>query len=93
MPKIYFDGKNARSFYRSAIIFSAFLLSAACATSQGDSAQWVAHGYLAPGPTSNPETVGSYPTRAECDAAGDAWMSRQVVGNPIFAECILVGVN
>ena len=90
MSKTYLDGKNAHGFYRSAIIFCAVLLSAACATSQSDSIQWVAHGYLTPGPTINPEIIGVYPTRAECDAAGDAWMSRQVVGNPIFAECIRV---
>jgi hypothetical protein len=83
----YFGWKNARCLCRNAITSSVMLLSAACATPQNSSTQWAAHGYLTPGPTSNPEIIGVYPTFAECTAAGEAWMSRQIVGNPVFAEC------
>jgi len=93
MQKIYVDRKNMRDLYRSAIIFGAILLCASCATSQSDPAQWEAHGFLTPGPTSNPEIIGVYSTYAQCITAGEAWMSRQIVGNPVFAECVRMGAN
>ncbi len=93
MQKTVTNDKITCGFYRSAIIFGVVLLSAACATPQNAPPQWVAHGYLTPGPTSNPEIIGIYQTRAECDAAGKMWMSRQVVGNPVSAECIPIDRN
>lgn len=55
--------------------------------------EWTAQGYLTPGPTGNPEIIGVYETEAECVAAGEAWMSRQVVGNPVYADCLPVDRN
>ncbi|HNR76850.1 MAG TPA: hypothetical protein PKM48_06945 [Parvularculaceae bacterium] len=67
---------------------------AACATQGGglvsDGPGWTAHGYLTPGPTSEPEIIGTYATERECRDAVDGWMSRQVVGNPVFGECLPV---
>jgi hypothetical protein len=73
--------------FRSAIIFT---LSAAsgCATQHDVYEEWTAQGYLSPAPTGTPEIIGVYETEAECVAAGEAWMSRQVVGNPVYADCL-----
>jgi len=77
-------------------IFAATLTFAvsACATEGGgsiaDGPRWTAHGYLTPGPTSDPEIIGTFDTESACKDAVDAWMSRQVVGNPIFGECLPV---
>lgn len=66
--------------------------AAACATHGGAPAdavlRWTAHGYLTPGPTSEPEIIGTYASEAECMDAVDYWMSRQVVGNPVSGECL-----
>lgn len=72
------------------IIGAAFvMLAAGCGTlGGGDDAKWAAHGYLTPGPNDHPEVIGNYATEAECRAAVDAWMSRQVVGNPVSGECL-----
>lgn len=51
---------------------------------------WSAHGYLTPGSTSDPEIIGTFASEAECRAAVDDWMSRQVVGNPVSGECLPV---
>ncbi|MEE2692218.1 MAG: hypothetical protein VX640_11835 [Pseudomonadota bacterium] len=50
--------------------------------------QWAANGWLTPGPSGDPEVIGLFETRGECDAAVEAWMSRQVVGNPVHGECL-----
>ncbi|MDZ7627405.1 MAG: hypothetical protein U5J99_03215 [Parvularculaceae bacterium] len=63
---------------------------AACATGGGSRAQWAAHGYLTPGANGDPEIIGAYDSEAECRAAVEAWMSRQVVGNPVSGECLPV---
>ncbi len=61
----------------------------ACATAGPSSGErWAAHGYLTPGPNDDPEIIGSYSTESECRAAVDAWMGRQVVGNPVSGECL-----
>lgn len=52
--------------------------------------EWAAHGYLTPGPTSDPEIIGAFASEAECREAVDDWMSRQVVGNPVSGECLPV---
>ncbi len=69
----------------------------ACATQGGSSGvtglRWAAHGYLAPGPTSEPEIIGSYESEAECRAAVEAWMSRQVVGNPVSGDCLPIDTH
>ena len=87
--------KTATSaFFRSAAFCSALCLLSACAMQMaGAKEQWAAHGYLTPGPTSEPELIGVYDNRSECDEAAEAWTTRQVVGNPIFAECYPVDRN
>lgn len=68
--------------------------ASACATHgnapEGSAPLWAAHGYLTPGPTSDPEIIGIFPSEAECRGAVDDWMSRQVVGNPVSGECLPV---
>lgn len=62
---------------------------AACATHDASAKQkWAAHGYLTPGANGEPEIIGAFDTEAECRAAVDYWMSRQVVGNPVSGECL-----
>ncbi|MCA8887904.1 MAG: hypothetical protein KDA46_03675 [Parvularculaceae bacterium] len=66
-------------------------LLAACASTGGPvpaNEQWAAHGYLTPGPTSEPEIIGVYDTERDCNDAVEAWMSQQVVGNPVSGECL-----
>ena len=68
---------------------------AACATtapapSSDGGLNWAAHGYLTPGMTDEPEFIGAFESEAECLDAVDAWMSRQVVGNPVSGECLPV---
>lgn len=82
--------RNHRNIFRSATFFAFSMLMAACTTAAPNDGDWAAHGYLTPGPTSEPEIIGIFKTRAECHAAGENWMSRQVVGNPVFAECLRV---
>lgn len=51
-------------------------------------AQWAANGWLTPGPTSEPEVIGLYADKSECEKAVADWMSRQVVGNPVYGDCL-----
>lgn len=68
---------------------TAALTLAACATTASPSGQrWAAHGYLTPGATADPEIIGSFDSERDCRAAVEAWMSRQVVGNPVSGECL-----
>lgn len=73
--------------FRIAISVAA-LAASACATQQTGYEEWTALGYLTPGPTTDPEVIGVYETERECREAGEAWMSRQVVGNPVSADCL-----
>ena len=52
--------------------------------------EWSALGWLNPGASGEPEIIGLYATEAECRAAVEYWMSRQVVGNPITGDCLPV---
>lgn len=63
---------------------------AACVTGGASTVRWAAHGYLTAGPNSDPEIIGAYDSEAECRAAVEAWMSRQVVGNPVSGDCLPV---
>ncbi|WP_425408577.1 hypothetical protein [Hyphococcus sp.] len=74
-------------FFRSAIIFAA-LAASACATQPYAYEEWTALGYLSPAATGEPEIIGVYESKRECEDAGEAWMSRQVVGNPVSADCL-----
>lgn len=73
--------------------WSAFaLLLAACASSpEPDAApepRWSAHGWLSPDQSGDPEVIGLYAKRAECEEALADWLASQVVGNPISGECL-----
>jgi hypothetical protein len=66
-----------------------------CATTGGDETsseapKWAAHGWLTPAPQGEPEVIGVYEDREDCEAALDDWLQRQVVGNPIHGECLPV---
>ncbi|MEO1136460.1 MAG: hypothetical protein AAFW68_07605 [Pseudomonadota bacterium] len=70
------------------LLFASFMFG--CVSSGDHYEEWTAQGYLTPGPTGQPEIIGIFETEAECVAAGQAWMSRQVVGNPVYADCLPV---
>lgn len=78
---------KAVTFRRLSFLAAAAAL-AACATSAAAGPRWAAHGYLTPGAQGDPEIIGAYETEAECRAAVEAWMSRQVVGNPVEGDCL-----
>lgn len=90
MENMFSASSITRNIFRSAAIFIVFVCSACASLGKP---QWAAHGYLTPGPTSNPEIIGLYDNERDCRAAADAWMGRQVVGNPIFAECYPIDRN
>ncbi len=77
-----------RYFSCAAAILAGTGLCISCATDPNQ--QWAAHGYLSPAPTNNSEFIGVFENKIECNAAAEGWMSRQVVGNPVFAECLPV---
>ncbi len=88
------NAKPATILFRTATFIVLLVALSACATIEGDgSEEFAAYGYLTPGPTSEPELIGLYPSMKQCKAAGKAWMSQQVVGNPIFSECMPVDKN
>ena len=78
-----------RNLFRTAIFSCAGVLVHACAAYP----QYAAHGYLSPGPTGEPELIGIYDSMGACQAAADAWASRQVVGNPVYSECLPIDRN
>jgi len=83
-----------RIFFRTATFIALFIAASACATTDDAASEaFAAYGYLTPGPTSEPELIGIFTSTKECKAAGKAWMSQQVVGNPIFSECLTVDKN
>ncbi len=74
---------------RRSLCIAALAFAASCASGPRVH-EWTAQGYLTPGPTGEPEIIGVYDNKADCIAAGEAWMSRQVVGNPVYADCLPV---
>lgn len=75
-----------KNFFRiAALAMAAF----ACASGT-QVHEWTAQGYLTPVPRGEPEIIGVYDNKEDCVAAGEAWMSRQVVGNPVYADCLPV---
>ena len=77
-----------------AIAAALALLLGACAHNAPQPREaWAAHGYLRPDPTGASELIGVFDTVEECRAAADDWASRQVVGNPVFADCYPVDQN
>lgn len=73
---------------RFASAAGAAALSACATTGESAPLRWAGHGYLTPAPNDDPEIIGSYATEAECRRAVEAWMSRQVVGNPVSGDCL-----
>lgn len=78
----------------AAFLCAATTLLGACASAPdggaGAAREWSALGWLNPGASGEPEVIGIYETEAACRAAVDYWMSRQVVGNPVFGDCLPV---
>ncbi len=75
-----------KSAIRAALTAAVVAVASACSTLSAP-AGFDAYGYLSPNPTADGEFIGNFPSRSECEAAGEAWMSQQVVGNPVHAEC------
>jgi hypothetical protein len=75
---------------RKSLCAAAMIAASACATAPAGYEEWTAQGWLTPGPSGEPEIIGVYAAKDECLAAADAWMSRQVVGNPVYANCLPV---
>jgi len=81
------------------LVSSSLFLSLGCETSGNNTEtlqrepSWAGNGYLTPGPTSEPSLIGFYRTKDACENAIDSWMSQQVVGNPVFAECLPIDRN
>lgn len=72
---------------RVVAILVSVLISSGCASVSGEPDEYAAYGYLSPGPTSEPQLIGVYKTVRACETAANEWTTRQVVGNPIYAEC------
>ena len=79
-----------RTFF-AAVLVGCFVITGCVSdntTSVAPSKSWSANGYLTPGPTGEPDFVDLFYTQADCLKAADAWASQQVVGNPVFTECL-----
>lgn len=74
-------------FYRNAASIAGIVFCVGCASAPATPQQYAAFGYMSPGPNGNAEVIGVFETRTDCDAAAEGWMSRQVAGNPVYAEC------
>ena len=74
---------------RSLVAAIAVCALAGCST-LSHPAGFDAYGYLSPNPDADGEFIGNFSSRAECESAGEAWTARQVVGNPVRAECFPV---
>lgn len=83
----------AVTFRRLALLSSAIALAACATNGAAQAARWAAHGYLTPGANGDPEIIGTYDTESACRAAVEAWMSRQVVGNPVSGDCFPVDTH
>lgn len=81
----------AKRLFRNAASMAGFVILSACASVSYQ--EYAAYGYLTPGPTGEPELIGVFDSIGECEAAGEGWASRQVVGNPVFTECLPVDRN
>lgn len=85
IPPIVVDCRLRR---RSLFGLALTCLLAACETSyKTGEEEWAAHGFLSPTPTGESEVIGVYNARKECETAAEEWMSRQVAGVPVFADC------
>ncbi|MEM9616588.1 MAG: hypothetical protein AAF936_01390 [Pseudomonadota bacterium] len=87
MTRLLQNSNRSPKLFCNATLIALMAACAACTTSSYEQKQWAAHGYLTPGPTGDSEVIGVFDDRVACDEAAQDWMSRQVVGNPVFAEC------
>ena len=55
--------------------------------------RWAANGWLTPGPSGEPELIGTFARREDCESAVEGWKQRQVVGNPIYGECLPIDTH
>lgn len=71
------------------LLCGAALGAAACA-GNGAPAEtpYVARGWFAQTPQGEAEIIGEFADRADCEAAVDDWLSRQLVGASVHGECI-----
>lgn len=84
---VHQSAKSSEARFAMSKVFCSAVLLISCAESP---VQYAAYGHLTPGPSPEPKLIGVYMTRSACNAAATDWMSRQVVGNPIYAECLPV---
>ena len=77
----------ARHLCRSAASVAGIFFCVSCVSAPAPSQQYAAFGYMSPGPTGNAEVIGVFENQTDCNTAAERWMSRQVAGNPVFAEC------
>lgn len=82
-----------QQFFGRVILLAAFAASGCATQGHHRTTEWTAQGWLTPGPSGEPEIIGVYASEAECRAAAQGWMSRQVVGNPVMADCLPVDHN
>lgn len=76
-----------RIIFRSAASIAGIVLCIGCTSTPTASQQYAAFGYMSPGPSANAEVIGVYENKMDCNEAAEGWMSRQVAGNPVYAEC------
>jgi hypothetical protein len=84
-----FASSRLRAQMRKSFCIATIIAASSCTTAP-EYREWTAQGWLTPSPSGEPEIIGVYAAKDECLAAADAWMSRQVVGNPVYANCLPV---
>ena len=87
-------------YFEKAALAASLFLVAACATSKEaasapisgdeDGPQWAAYGYIGMAKQSEDNLIDVFASRDACDAAVDAWTSRQVAGALVWGECLPV---
>lgn len=92
------DAMRKESICAAAMAASLFVASCSTTAPDGISGagaepRWQANGYLSPWRNDNPDVIGQFVDRKSCVAAAEGWKSRQVVGNPIFAECLPIDTH
>lgn len=93
MTRLLQNSNRSPKIFCNATLIALMAACAACTTSSSAKTKWIAQGYLTPGPTGEPEVIGGFEEQAACINAVDNWKSSQVVGNPVFAECLEVSAN
>lgn len=86
-------GVSAGASILLCLAFGCATKSASGAATAKSEPRWQANGYLSPGRTLDPQIIGQFARKKDCEAAAEEWMQRQVVGNPIFAECLPIDTH